>query len=110
MENGETKTVEQRLIGIEQALHAQETLLKAVYAHTQKTQRFIFWGRIMSMLYLFLIIAPLIFAAYYLPPLIQQYSGVYKDLLDVSGSVKGSEALFDNLEKQLQMFQGNQGR
>src|SRR3989344_3538786 len=99
MENSAVKTVDERLAGIEQALQAQDALLKEVFEQTQKTRRYILWGRIISLLYLFLIIAPLIFAAYYLPPLIQQYSGVYRDLLDVSGTLQGNEALFDNLEQ-----------
>lgn len=102
------KTIEQRLEGMENTLREHDALLRAVYEHTKKTKRYILWGRIMSMVYLILIIAPLIIAALYLPPLIDQYGGVYKDLINVSGSMRGNEALFNNLEQQLQMFQ--QGR
>jgi len=98
----------QRLEKMEQMLKEHDTLLRALYVNSEKVRKYIFWGRVMSALYLFLIIAPLIAAIIYLPPLIQQYGDTYKELLNVTGSLQSSGSIFENLEGQLKQFE--QGR
>ncbi len=93
---------------MEQMLKEHESLLRALYANSEKVRKYIFWGRVMSALYLFLIIAPLVAAIIYLPPLIEQYGNTYKELLDASGSIKSSGGIFENLQDQLKQFE--QGR
>lgn len=93
---------------MEQILKEHDTLLRALYANSEKVRKYILWGRVISTLYLFFIIAPLIAAIIYLPPLIKQYGSTYKELLDVSGSLKSSGGIFENLEGQLKQFE--QGR
>jgi hypothetical protein len=97
------KTIEQRLDGIENTLREHDALLRVVYEHTKKIQRFILWGRVMSLIYLILIVAPLILAAVYLPPLLQQYVGSYQELLDLNSTVKGG-GMLQNLQNQLDLF------
>ena len=102
------KTIDTRLEAIEKTLQEHNALLRAVYAHSKKTQRFILWGRVMSLFYLILIVAPLIIAAVYLPPLLQQYVGSYQELLDVSGGLKGKGSMMQNLQDQLKLFNNSQ--
>ena len=62
---------------------------KAIYDSVQKTRQYIFWGQVMGFVKLLLIIIPIILAIIYLPPLIQQAFGPYKELLQDSGGLKG---------------------
>ncbi|MEW6610141.1 MAG: hypothetical protein AB1352_00715 [Patescibacteria group bacterium] len=98
----------QRWEKMEQMLHEHDTLLRALYANSEKVKKYIFWGRVMSALYLLLIIAPLIAAIIYLPPLIEQYGNTYKELLNVTGSLQTDKGIFENLQDQLKQFE--QGR
>jgi len=58
-----------------------EQLLLKMYENTEKTRKYIMWGRIMSLIYLILIMLPLILAVIYLPPLIQNIMVPYQELL-----------------------------
>ncbi len=69
---------------IEAELQLQKEILLKIYENTRKTRRYILFGKIISVIYLILIIAPLIFAAIYLPPLLKNAIEPYKELLGAS--------------------------
>lgn len=58
-----------------------EQLLLKIYENTEKTRKYIMWGRVMAFIYLLLIIVPLILAVIYLPPLLSNVIEPYKELL-----------------------------
>ncbi len=59
---------------------------KAIYWSVEKVRRHLFWQRVVSIIYVIIILAPLILAAIYLPPFISSYLGPYMELLqDVNG-------------------------
>jgi uncharacterized BrkB/YihY/UPF0761 family membrane protein len=59
-----------------------EELLWKIYKNTEKTRRYIFWGKIMSLIYLLLIIIPIILAIIYLPPMLEKVLQPYQSLLN----------------------------
>lgn len=62
-------------------LEENQRLLRLLLEQAEKTRRYIFWGRIVSFVYLLLVIAPLIAAMIYLPSLIRNTIGPYQELL-----------------------------
>ena len=84
---------------IKKMLEENQTLLRAIYENSEKTRKYIFWGKVMSFVYLLLILAPLVFAAIYLPPIVKKYFNVYQSVL---GPVQEKQGLFQDLEKNLQ--------
>ena len=70
---------------IKQLLKTQNELLQEIYKNSLKTKKYIFWGRVMSFIYLLLVLVPLILAVIYLPPFIENTIGPYKELLQDSG-------------------------
>jgi len=54
---------------------------KAIYWSTEKIRRYIFWQRIFGLIKILIIVVPLIFAAIYLPPLLQGLFAPYAELL-----------------------------
>lgn len=103
-------TIEQ----IEKKLNEQEILLQAIYKNSEKVRKYILWGRIMSTVYVILIFAPLIIAAFYLPPLVKNAIGPYQELLGTFGTstgplgkekkVEGALGEFGNLQNLLNDF------
>lgn len=77
-----------------------EQLLVKIYENTEKTRKYILWGRVMSLIYLILIILPLILAVIYLPPMIQNIVTPYKELL-------GDDPKAKNLLQQLDKLQNS---
>lgn len=75
----------------------QEELLWKIYKSTEKTRKYILWGRVMSLIYLLLIVVPLILAFIYLPPLVKNAIGPYQELLQ--GSSAQPSNLLQGLEK-----------
>lgn len=61
-----------------------EELLQKIYESTEKTRKYILWGRIMSLIYLILILAPIIWAIVYLPPILDQALKPYQEILNLS--------------------------
>lgn len=84
---------------LEKELEEQREILLKIYAETQKTKRYIIVGRVINFIYLLLIVVPLIFAAIYLPPLIQNYLGPYQELLGGVGKLNGLSDIMEQLEK-----------
>lgn len=72
---------------IKKLLEENQQLLRLILNNTEKTRRYVFFGRLMSTIYLLLIVGSLIFAAFTLPPLVEKAVGPYRDLL---GSPSGS--------------------
>ncbi|MFH1890747.1 MAG: hypothetical protein ABIJ91_04265 [Candidatus Kuenenbacteria bacterium] len=87
---------------IKKMLEEQKKLLDEIYAQSKKTKRYIAVGRIISLIYLILIVAPIIFAVIYLPPIIKQFFDPYKQLLNVQqGSASNPDTdTINNLLKQ----------
>ena len=71
---------------IKKILEENRQYLKAIYRQLEKTRRYIFWGRVISVLYFVILVAPLILAIIYLPPLLEQTLAPYQELL---GAGKG---------------------
>ena len=83
-------------------LEAQKEILLKIYEQTQKTRRYILFGRILSVVYLILVIAPIIFAIFYLPPLFKQVVEPYKELLGQDNGLPSDNVdLMNNLLNQL---------
>ncbi len=87
---------------IKNLLVENQKLLTEIREQTEKTKKYIRAGRIISFLYLVLIIAPLLFAAFYLPPLIRNYMAPYQELL---GNTNGATGLdVDSINELLGQF------
>lgn len=71
---------------IEEELQIQREILLKIYENTRKTRRYVLFGRIISAIYLILIIAPLVLAAIYLPPILKDAAGPYKELLNLNSA------------------------
>lgn len=69
---------------------SNEELLWKIYQSTERTRRYIFWGKIMSLIYILLIIIPIILAIIYLPPMMQNILEPYQELLNSGSSVSGA--------------------
>lgn len=75
----------------------QETLAKilkycqAIYTDTQKIRRLMFWRTMLKLIGLIIVIAPIIVAMFYLPPLLKDIYGNYQEILNLGQS--GSELL-----------------
>jgi hypothetical protein len=67
-------------------LQENQRYLKAIYRQVEKTRRYILWGRVISVIYLILILAPIIIALVYLPPLVRNTFAPYQELLGGSSS------------------------
>ena|SRR3990167_2603453 len=66
---------------IKHLLQQNQELLGRIYESTEKGRKYILWGRIMALVYLFLIVAPIIFVLIYLPPLVKGIVAPYQELL-----------------------------
>lgn len=86
---------------IRQLLQENQQLLQEIYKQTEKTRKYIMAGRIISFIYLILIIAPLVFAAIYLPPLMKSYLAPYQELLGQTQNTDGldTDAINDLLRQ-----------
>lgn len=66
-----------------------ENILKysyAIYADTQKIRRYMFWQFMMGLLGFILVVAPIIVALIFLPPLFKGIFSQYQELLGTSGN------------------------
>jgi hypothetical protein len=64
-----------------QLLEENQQLLRLILSNTEKTRKYILWGRILSVIYVLIIITPIILAAIYLPPMLKSFVQPYQDLL-----------------------------
>ncbi len=74
---------------IKTLLMENQKLLAEIQVQVAKTKKYILAGRVVSIIYLILIIAPLIFAAFYLPPLLKSYVAPYQELLGTTPGTGG---------------------
>ncbi|OIO16398.1 hypothetical protein COV56_00020 [Candidatus Kuenenbacteria bacterium CG11_big_fil_rev_8_21_14_0_20_37_9] len=75
---------------IQAMLEEQKEILDEIYKETRKTRHYIMVGKIISFIYLLLIIVPIIFAIIYLPSLIKNAIAPYQDLLNNGQGAKGN--------------------
>lgn len=78
-------------VDIVQMLKENRELLEAIYISTEKTKKYIWWGRVMTFVYLILILAPLVVGAIYLKPIFQQYMemlGPMQGVIEQGGQVQ----------------------
>ncbi len=67
---------------------SQEEILQKIYESTEKTRKYIMWGRVLSFIKILIIIIPIILAIIYLPPLIKNAVQPYQELLETSNQGK----------------------
>ena len=75
--------------GINKQLREHKEILLKIYENTKKTRRYIMIGKIISIIYFLLLVAPIILAAIYLPPLMKNVIAPYQDLLGQTNDLKG---------------------
>ncbi len=80
--------------GMQQLLEENLRYSKAIYEDTQKIRRYMFWRFVLGMVWLVIVLAPIIFAIIYLPPIFSELYTQYQELLT------GGQGTFD-LIKQL---------
>jgi hypothetical protein len=84
---------------IKKLLQENQELLQKIHLSTEKARKYILFGRIMTLIYLILIVAPIIFAFIYLPPLLKGIAGPYQDLLGASPVLNSGEAAAGQLDE-----------
>lgn len=80
---------------LKELLEQNLVLLKETHEMTHKIKSYITFQKMMSIVYLILIVGPIIFSILYLPPLLKNAFGQYSDLLNPSSP----GAILKNLEK-----------
>jgi hypothetical protein len=84
-------------------------LTKEIHAMARTIKNYVILQRILSVVYILLIIVPLIIGAIYLPPLIRTLINPYQELLDTGGAMNlGSPAGVGNVLEQAQKILDNQ--
>lgn len=79
---------------VKKLLEQNLRLTQEIYVMTKKIKGYLAFQRLVSLFYLFLIIAPIILGIIYLPPLLSGLYDQYKDLLGVqAGTVNPIESL-----------------
>jgi hypothetical protein len=83
-----------------------EELLWKIYKSTERTRRYILWGRVVSFIYFLLIVVPIILAIIYLPPMLNNVLEPYRGLinldtnkLDLTGSSADTQQKLNDLLK-----------
>ncbi len=91
---------------IKRLMEENQRLLKLVLQTSEKTRKYILWGRIMSAIYLFIIIAPIVLAVIFLPPFFRSTLAPYKDLLQsgVPGKTGEVQGMLDNVQQFLDEY------
>ncbi|MFC1622530.1 hypothetical protein ACFL1Y_00850 [Patescibacteria group bacterium] len=81
----------------------QEELLWKIYESTEKTRKYILWGKILSIIKILIIVIPIVLAIIYLPPYIEKVTAPYQELLETTN--QGKEALQGfSLDELLRMY------
>ena len=87
---------------LEKILEEQKEILLKIYENSQKTRRYILFGRVLSIVYLILIAAPIIFAIIYLPPLLERTIAPYQELMGIDPGKNGIDfETVSNILKQI---------
>lgn len=72
-------------------------LLKETHEMIHKIKSYITFQKVMSLVYLVLILGPIIFSILYLPPILKQIFGQYSDLLNMGSP----SALFEEVNSEI---------
>lgn len=59
----------------------QNAILKDILKQSQKTGRYLLWLKVLSILKILIIVAPIVLAIIYLPPFIKKAADKYKDVM-----------------------------
>lgn len=68
---------------IQELLEENLKYAKAIYWSTEKIRRYMFWMRVIKIIWILMVVAPIIFAAIYLPPLLEGFSEGFNSYLDL---------------------------
>ena len=82
---------------LEELLQENLKYSRAIYADTQKIRHYMLWRFIFNLIWLALIVAPIILAFIYLPPVLRELYDSYQNLLG------GAESSFDLLNQLKQL-------
>lgn len=96
------QTSDQKIIELlQKSLEYNEAILKIC----QKTKRYMLFSQIMAVVKILMIVAPVILAIIYLPPLIKQVVAPYQEFLQGAG---GQSEQINDILKQLPGVQGSE--
>lgn len=86
---------------IKSLIEENQRLTKLVLSNTERIRKYILWGRVMSLIYLAIIVTPLVLALIYLPPFFKSALSPYQDLLNTSGTVNSANSsdIFDQAQE-----------
>ncbi len=92
---------------IKELLEENKRLTKLVLTNTERIRKYIFWGRVISFIYLIIILAPIVLAVIFLPPFIRSTIAPYQELLGVGSSGKREVTvdIVDNVKQFLDEYQ-----
>lgn len=79
---------------IKKLLEQNLKLTEEIYVMTKKIKGYIAFQKVMSLVYLMLIVVPIILSIIYLPPLLKSMFDQYKDILGIQ---PGSDSSIQNL-------------
>lgn len=72
---------------IKKLLEQNLALTKEIYAMTRKIKNYIIFQKVMSVIYILLIIVPIVLSIIFLPPILKGMFDQYKDILGVGAEV-----------------------
>lgn len=80
---------------IKKLLEKNLKLTEEIYAMTKRMKGYLAFQRLVSLFYLFIIIAPIVIGVIYLPPLLSGLFEQYKDVLGIQGGSGGIQGLLN---------------
>lgn len=84
---------------IKKILAENLALTKEIYALTKKIKGYVTFQKVMSLVYLALIVVPIVLSIIYLPPLLKGLFDQYKDILGIQpGGSDSIQNLLNNIE------------
>lgn len=91
-------------------MEENQRLLKLVLQTSEKTRKYILYGRVISIVYLILILAPIVIAAIFLPPFLKSTIGPYQELLSntTTGQTGFSPGVLNNVQEFLDEYNQQQ--
>lgn len=70
-------------VDLQELLEENLKYAKAIYWSTEKIRRYMFWMRMIRIIWILVVLAPIIFAAFYLPPLFKTFTSSYNTYLNI---------------------------
>jgi len=83
---------------IAKILKTNREYLQAIYASCERSRKYILWGRIMSLVYILIILAPILFAIFYLPPMLKTIIKPYQQLFSTQESADDTQDTQDYIK------------